>query len=76
MQTVISYRIILCTSRLGRIVVWFTITYALSAYHHTNCDFEFFSWPSGLDKTLCDKVCQCLATGRWFPPPIKLTATI
>jgi len=33
--------------------------------------------------TLCDKVCQWLATGRWFspgpqlfPPPIKLTATI
>jgi hypothetical protein len=26
--------------------------------------------------TLCDKVCQWLATCRWFPPPIKLTATI
>jgi hypothetical protein len=24
--------------------------------------------------TLCDKVCQWLTTGRWFPPPIKLTA--
>ena len=35
-----------------------------------------------LDTTLCDKVCQWLATGRWFslvlrfPPQIKLTATI
>ena len=29
-----------------------------------------------LDATLCDKVCQWLATGRWFPPPIKLTAMI
>jgi hypothetical protein len=34
------------------------------------------------DTTLCDQVCQCLATGRWFsrvlrfPPPIKLTATL
>ena len=35
-----------------------------------------------LDTTLCDKVCQWLAAGRWlssrillFPPPIKLTAT-
>ena len=27
-----------------------------------------------LDTTLCDKVCQWLATGRWFSPPIKLTA--
>ena len=26
--------------------------------------------------TLCDKVCQWLATGLWFSPPIKLTATI
>ena len=22
-----------------------------------------------LDTTLCNKVCQCLATGRWFSPP-------
>ena len=35
-----------------------------------------------LDTTLCDKVCQWLATGRWFslvhwfPPQIKLTTTI
>jgi hypothetical protein len=26
-----------------------------------------------LDATLCDKVCQWLATGRWFPPLIKLS---
>ena len=25
---------------------------------------------------ICDKVCQWLATGRWFSPPIKLTAKI
>ena len=29
-----------------------------------------------LDTTLCDKVCQWLATGLWFSPPIKLTATV
>jgi hypothetical protein len=29
-----------------------------------------------LDTTLCDQVCQWLATGRWFPPLIKLTVTI
>ena len=28
------------------------------------------------DKTLCDKVCQWLATGGWFSPPIKLTVTV
>ena len=26
--------------------------------------------------TSYDKVCQWLALGRWFPPPIKLTSTI
>jgi hypothetical protein len=29
-----------------------------------------------VNTTFCDKVCQWLATGRWFSPPIKLTATI
>ena len=24
------------------------------------------SWQGVLDTTLCDKICQCLATGRWF----------
>jgi hypothetical protein len=34
------------------------------------------------DATLCGKLCQCLAVGRWFtqgtpvPPSIKLTATM
>ena len=27
-----------------------------------------------LPTTLCNKVCQWPATGRWFSPPIKLTA--
>jgi hypothetical protein len=31
---------------------------------------------SEINTTLCDKVCQQLATGRKFPPPIKLTGTI
>ena len=26
-----------------------------------------------LNTTLCDKVCQWLAAGRWFPPSINLT---
>ena len=28
----------------------------------------FRSWRGVLDSTLCDKVCQWLATGRWFSP--------
>ena len=28
------------------------------------------------DATLCDKVCQSLATGRWFSPGILVSSTI
>ena len=45
--------------------------------------FKSRSWPSVLETTLCDKVCQWIAAGRRFfggvnrfSPPIKLTATI
>ena len=34
------------------------------------------SWRGVLGTTLCDKVCQWLVTVQWFPPPIKLPATI
>jgi hypothetical protein len=28
-----------------------------------------------LDATLCDKVCQWLATGQWFSPAISVSST-
>ena len=28
-----------------------------------------------LDTTLCDKVCQLLATGRWFSPGTPVSST-
>ena len=53
--------------------------YMSCSYFHSTCS----SWRGVLDTTLCDKVCQRLATRRCFysdtrrfPPPIKLTATI
>jgi hypothetical protein len=49
-------------------VVGYTTTYAISAYHHLRCEFEFWWWRGVLDTTLCDKVCQWFATGRWFSP--------
>ena len=51
-----------------RMAVGCTITYAISAYHHWNCEFESRSWRGALDITLCNKVCQWLAAGRWFSP--------
>ena len=41
-----------------RMVVGFTTTCAISAYHHLSCEFETRSWRGVLDTTLCDKVCQ------------------
>jgi len=41
-------------------VVGFTTTSAISAYHHKHCEFESHSWWGVLDATLCDKVCQWL----------------
>jgi hypothetical protein len=38
-------------------VVGFTTTCAISAYHHKNCAFEPRSWRGVLDTTLCE-VCQ------------------
>jgi hypothetical protein len=33
------------------------------------------SWGGVLDTTLCDKVCQLLATGRWFSPGTPVSST-
>jgi hypothetical protein len=54
--------------RRGRdgMVVGFTTTCLISAYHHYSCEFEPHSWRGVLDTTLCDKVCQWLASCRWF----------
>ena len=46
-----------------------------------SCEFEPRSWRGVLDTTLCDKVSDLqqvcgFLRGLWFPPPIKLTATI
>jgi hypothetical protein len=47
-------------------VVGFTTTCAINAYHHWSCEFEPRSWWGVLDTTLFDKVCQWFATGRLF----------
>jgi hypothetical protein len=47
-----------CLGCRDRMVVGFTTTYSISAYHHYGCEFESRSWRGVLDTTLCDKVCQ------------------
>jgi hypothetical protein len=38
-------------------------------------EFEPHSWRGVLDTTLCDKVCQWLAAGRWFSPGTPVSST-
>jgi hypothetical protein len=45
-------------SRFDHMVVGFTTTCAISAYHHWSCEFEFCLLRGVLDTTLCDKVCH------------------
>ena len=56
-------------------VVEFTTTCAIVAYHHLSCEFEPHSWWGVLDKTLCDNVCQWLATGLWISLGTPISAT-
>ena len=39
-------------------VVGFTTSRAINAYHHCSCEFEPRPWRGVLDTTLSDKVCQ------------------
>jgi hypothetical protein len=39
-------------------VVGYTTTWAISAYHLKHCDFESRSWRGVPNTTLCDQVCQ------------------
>jgi hypothetical protein len=56
-------------------VVGFTTTCAIGVYHHYSCDFEPRSWRGVSHTTLCDKVCQWLATGLWFSPGTLVSST-
>ena len=56
-------------------VVRFTTTCVISAYHYLSCEFESSSWRGVLYTTLCDKVCQLLATSRWFSPGTPVSST-
>jgi len=61
----------------NRMVVGFTTTCAISAYHHYSCEFE----PRSIQHYVIKLVSNLRQVGGFllvlrFPPPIKLTATI
>jgi hypothetical protein len=53
-------------------VVGFTATYAISAYHDWCCEFEYRSGRGAQYHVI---VCQWLATGRWFSPGSPVSST-
>ena len=57
-----------------RMVVGFTTTCAISGYHNLSSEFESCSWLGVIYTTLCDKVCQWLAPGRWFSPATSVSS--
>jgi hypothetical protein len=64
----------------GRMVVGFTTTYAISAYHHWCCEFESRSG-RGIQHYVIKFVSDLRQFGGFlrilrFPPPIELTTTI
>ena len=56
-------------------MVGFTTSCAISAYHHKSFAFKPRSWRGVLETTLCCKVCQWLATGRFFSLGTTVTST-
>jgi hypothetical protein len=58
-----------------RLVVGFKTTCAISVYHRYSCEFESRSWWGVIDTTLCEKVWQWLATGRWIYPSTSVSST-
>ena len=56
-------------------VVGFTTTCAISAYHHSSYKFKPSSWRGVFDTTLCDKVCQRFAADLWFSQSTPLSST-
>ena len=63
------------SSDRDRMVVGFTTTRAICAHQHTICVLELCTWRGVLDTTLCDNICQLLATGRWFSLGTPVSST-
>ena len=57
----------------ARMVVGFTTTYAISAYHHWCCEFE--TWSGRGVQHYVIKFVSDLGTGRWFSPGPPVSST-
>jgi len=68
-----------CSASGGIFVLW---THSSILIPIDNCHYDVFinniepcSWRGVLYTTLCDKVCQLLATGRWFSSGTPVSST-
>ena len=43
--------------------------------HLKCCEYKLNLWRGVLDTTLCDEICQWLATGQWFSPGTLVSST-
>jgi hypothetical protein len=75
--TVLCAHTVISGGRRGhdRMIVEFTTTCAISAYHHQSCEFEHRSWRGVLNTTSCDKMCKWLVSGRWFSRGTPVSST-
>jgi hypothetical protein len=71
----ISYNWLPGRSGLDRMIVAFTTTCTINAYHHWSCVLQSRARPGIIDTTLCYKVCQRLAAGLWFSPGTQFSST-
>ena len=60
-------------SKLGKVNIVFLFICFWSRWNP--CEFENRSWRGVLNTTLWDKVCQWLATDRWFSPGTPVSST-
>ena len=56
-------------------LVGYTATFGISAYHHYRCEFESCLGEVYSIQHYCDKVCQGLAGGWWFSPDTPVSST-
>jgi hypothetical protein len=61
-----------CHRGRDHMIVGIITTYAISTF---SCEFKSHSWRGVLDITLCDIICQWLATGQWFSPGTPVSST-
>ena len=54
--------------------IWYLQTFLINV--QSTLYFAIPLWWGVLDTTFCDKICQCLATGRWFSPGTLVSTRI